>query len=100
MTPATPGATSCAPWCTRHHDGGPHPEDAHCTTTLPLTASGEVQGEVLMATDPDTGPVIRLRVPHDEWLLDDAERLGRTLLALAAAGRDRPRTVPAPRPTS
>ncbi len=88
-TPAAPAATppGCMPWCTDHDDVG-----------CGRTAAG-TYGSVSLSTTSD-GPRLFAYGVHDEFDLEDAERLGRTLLALAAAGRGRPRTVPAPRPAS
>lgn len=74
-----PQRTPCAPWCTRHDAG----ENACYATSMPV--AGQVH--VGLSRHPD-GTVIDLYRSADTPLtLDDAEQLGRALLATVAAGR-------------
>lgn len=74
-----PQRTPCAPWCTRHDAG----ENA-CYAN-PATVAGQVH--LGLSRHPD-GTVIDLyRATDTPLTLDQADQLGRALLATVAAGR-------------
>ncbi|MGW4426395.1 hypothetical protein [Streptosporangium sp. NPDC004631] len=80
-----PTLVPCRPWCTEHHDGGQHPEDAYCLGVVPTPA-----GDLLLA-ELDGRPTLLLhRLQDVDLMLDEAEvvyaAMGR-LLASAKAAR-------------
>lgn len=84
---ATPLRRTCPSWCNVRH-GVSEGEEDWLHISEPIVVADEVEARLCMSTDPETdaedGPYVI--VGSREYSLNDAERLGASLIELAGLG--------------